>query len=72
MDNSPLCKSVKIKIEPAKIKEDQKLANDKLDSDVQDSVSDPLLEVKVDRCCNGKVDSKCEVNYYINNINFET
>ena len=66
MDNSPLltCKSVEIKIEPSKDKDVQKVANDKLDSDVQDSVSDPLLEVKVDTCSsNGKVDSKCEVNY---------
>ena len=69
MDNSPLCKSIKIKIEPAKIKEDQKLANDKLDSDVQDSVSDPLLEVKVDdNCCNGKVESNCQVSYHKMNI----
>ena len=64
MDNSLLSKSVKINIQPAKIKEDQKVGNEKLDPDVQDSVSDPLLEVKIDTtCCNGKLDSKCEVNY---------
>ena len=63
MDNSPLltCNSVKIKIEPTKTKEDQKVIND--NSDIQDSVSDPLLEVKIDTFCNGKLDSKCEVNY---------
>ena len=69
MDNSLLSKSVKINIQPAKIKEDQKVGNEKLDPDVQDSVSDPLLEVKVDdNCCNGKVESNCQVSYHKMNI----
>ena len=71
MENSPLltCKSVEIKIEPSKDKDVQKVANDKLDFDVQDSVSDPLLEVKVDdSCCNGKVESNCQVSYHKMNI----
>ena len=69
MDNSLLSKSVKINIQPVKIKENQKVDNEKLDPDGQDSVSDPLLEVKVDdNCCNGKVEAKCEVSYYIMNV----
>ena len=69
MDNSLLNKSVKINIQPVKIKEDQKVDNEKLDPDVHDSVSDPLLEVKVDdNCCNGKVESNCQVSYHKMNI----
>ena len=69
MDNSLLSKSVKINIQPVKIKENQKVDNEKLDPDGQDSVSDPLLEVKVDdNCCNGKVESNCQVSYHKINI----
>ena len=62
MDSSHLpltSKSVEIKIKASKGKERLKLAsNEKLDSDVQDLVSEPLLvESNVDMCCNGSEDS---------------